>query len=413
MTEITDPNRTLITGCHIYTADPNMPDAERQIRNAALVIDGEYIHWLGAESALPEELKTTCQTQIALEGGWLLPGLIDCHTHLVYGGQRANEFQMRQAGATYSEIAQQGGGILSTVKATRAADEQRLFDNALNRLSNWHSEGVTSIEIKSGYGLTLEDELKMLKVARALGNAMPIDVYTTLLAAHTLAPEFDNQDDYIEHIIETILPAACEQELADAIDGFCEHIGFSPEQIKRLFDAAAERGLPVKLHAEQLSNLEGAKLAAGFNALSADHLEYLDEDGVKAMQEAGTVAVLLPGAFYFLRETKLPPIELLRQHQVPIAVATDSNPGSSPCQSLLLMLNMGCTLFNLTIEEALMGVTANAAKALGIDNRVGTISVGRQADLSFYAVDDLSELAYYFGSNPCQMVFKSGIRVLG
>jgi imidazolonepropionase len=399
----------LLTNCNLFTADPQ----QLTIENAAIAIKEHTIVWFGKQSELPEQFATPKQALIELDNGWLLPGLIDCHTHMVYAGNRANEFELRQQGVSYQDIAKSGGGILATVKATRAASFEQLLESSLDRIQNWLNEGVTSIEIKSGYGLDLTSELTMLKVAKALSEQMPIDVYKTLLAAHALPPEFDDKDAYIDHIIDQILPAAIEQNLVDAVDGFCESIGFSTEQIERLFKAAQQNNLKIKLHAEQLSNLQGAKLCANYQGLSADHLEHLDQASIEAMHQAGTVAVLLPGAFYFLKDTKLPPIEALRQAKVPMALATDCNPGSSPCFSLLLMLNMGCTLFGLTIEEALMGVTINAAKALGIEQQVGSISIGKQADLSYYQVEQVSELAYLFGSNPCQMVFKAGQRVMG
>jgi len=316
-------------------------------------------------------------------------------------------------GESYEEIAHQGGGILSTVKATREATEQSLLISAARRLETLLNEGVTTVEIKSGYGLNLETEMKMLRVARQLADNYPIDIKTTLLAAHALPPEYRNQaDDYINHICDEILPAVSAAKLADAVDGFCENIGFSVDQMAKVFAKAKVLNLPVKLHAEQLSNQQGTALAASYQALSADHLEYLDEAGVKAMAGSGTVAVLLPGAFYFLRETKLPPVDLLRQYQVPIAIATDCNPGSSPCNSLLLMLNMACTQFKMTTEEALMGVTKHAAQALGLQETHGQLKIDMQADFVHWMIDDPADLAYYFGNNPCRLVVKKGQPIL-
>jgi len=395
----------LYTGSHIFTAQ----GAQQQIiKNAAVAVkDGVFV-WIGKQSELPTEYKTPDKALYELDAGWLTPGLIDCHSHLVYAGNRSDEFSKRMHGISYEEIARQGGGILSTVKATRAASEESLLLLAAKRLEMLINEGVTTFEIKSGYGLDLETESRMLKVARQLGEHFPIDISTTFLGAHALPPEFDDPDKYINHVCDDMLPAISNAGLADAVDIFCESIGFNTKQTKQLFEKAKSLGLPVKIHAEQLSNQSGAKLAASYGALSADHLEYLDEDGIRAMAEAGTVAVLLPGAFYFLRETKVPPIELLRQYSVPIAIATDSNPGSSPCNSLLLMLNMACTQFNLTPEEALMGVTRNAAKALGLQQSHGQIKVGMQADMVQWSIDAPEDLAYHFGHNPCRLVIKKG-----
>ena len=316
--------------------------------------------------------------------GGRTPGLVDCHTHLVFGGSRAKEFELRLEGATYEEIARAGGGIVSTVKATREADLESLVEQTRPRLEAILAEGVTTIEIKSGYGLDLETELRMLKAARQLGREYPVEVKTTFLGAHALPPEYkDRADDYIDFVRDKVLPAAARLGLADAADAFCEKIGFTAGQTEKIFQKAAELGLPIKLHAEQLSDQGGAALAAKYKALSADHLEYVSEDGVRAMAESGTVAVLLPGAFYVLRETQLPPVDLFRKHNVPIALATDCNPGTSPVTSILLMLNMACTLFRMTPHEALKGVTINGAKALGIQDAVGTLEIGKQADSCF------------------------------
>jgi len=329
------------------------------------------------------------------------PALIDCHTHLVFGGNRAREFEMRLEGATYEEIARAGGGIVSTVTQTRDLNENELIAQALPRLDAIIAEGVATVEIKSGYGLTVADELKMLRVARRLGELRPVRVRTSYLAAHAVPPEFKGRADaYLDEVVLPGLDAAHEERLVDAVDGFCEGIAFSPDQIAHVFDRARQHGLPVKLHAEQLSNLGGAKLAASYSALSADHLEYLDADGVAAMAASGSVAVLLPGAFYFLRETQMPPLKLLREAGVPIAIATDCNPGSSPLASPLLAVNMACTLFRLTPQEALAGVTINAAKALGLTDEIGSIEPGKRAEIAIWNIADPAELAYRIAFNP-------------
>ncbi len=334
-------------------------------------------------------------------GRWITPGLIDCHTHLVHAGDRAHEFELRLAGASYEEIARAGGGIVSTMKATRAASENQLVEAAFPRLDALIAEGVTTIEIKSGYGLSLDGELKMLRAARRLNEARRVTVKTSLLAAHALPPEFASDvDGYIAHVCDVIIPAAAQAGLADAVDGFCESIGFSMAQIERVFQAAKARGMPVKLHAEQLSNSHGAALAARYGALSADHLEHLDDAGIAAMSSAGTVAVLLPGAYYFTRETRPPPIAKLRAAGVPMALATDCNPGTSPLTSLLLAMNMGATLFRLTVEECLAGVTREAARALGILDQVGTLEVGKTCDLAIWDIERPAELVYRIGANP-------------
>lgn len=335
------------------------------------------------------------------EGRWITPGLIDPHTHLIFGGDRAHEFELRLAGASYEEIARAGGGIVSTMKATREATEDQLVAAALPRLDALIAEGLTTIEVKSGYGLSLEHELKSLGAARALGRARPVSVKTTFLGAHALPPEFKGDaDGYIDLICQQMIPAVAAEGLADAVDGFCEGIGFSPAQIRRVFTTARAHGLPVKLHAEQLSNLHGAALAAEFGALSADHLEHLDEAGIAAMAGAGTTAVLLPGAYYFVRETKLPPIDALRAAGVPLALATDCNPGTSPLTSLLLTMNMAATLFRLTVDECLAGVTREAARALGLLADRGTLEAGKACDLSIWDVERPAELVYRMGFNP-------------
>lgn len=335
------------------------------------------------------------------DGRWITPGLIDCHTHLIHAGNRAHEFELRLAGASYEAIARGGGGIVSTMQATRAASKAQLVETALPRLDALIAEGVTTVEIKSGYGLTHDDEIKMLRAARTLATVRPVDVCTTFLGAHALPPEYaGDADGYIAKVCDEMLPAAAAAGLVDAVDAFCEGIGFSPAQTARVFAAARSLGLPVKLHAEQLSNLHGAQLAARAGALSADHLEHLDPAGIAAMAQAGTVATLLPGAFYFTRETQLPPVAGLRAAGVPIAIATDCNPGTSPLASILLALNMAATLFRLTVAECLLGVTRNAARALGLGGETGTIEAGKRCDLAIWDVARPAELVYRMGQNP-------------
>ncbi len=359
----------------------------------AVVVSGEQIEQLVPASELSVEQRAGCE--LVASGGVMTPGLIDCHTHLVYAGHRAAEFEQRLEGASYADIAAAGGGILSTVRAVRAASEDELVEQARPRLQTLMADGVTTIEFKSGYGLSLEDELKMLRAARRLGDELPVRVLTTFLGAHALPPEFDGRPDaYIDEICQRMLPAVAEVGLADAVDVFCEHIAFSPVQCERVFETATRLGLPVKIHAEQLSNQHGTALAARYGALSADHLEWLDQDGVDAMAEAGMVATLLPGAFLTLKETRLPPIQALREAGVPMAVATDGNPGSSPLFQLTLMLNLACTLFGLTPTEALRGVTAHAARALGLQGRAGELAEGQRADFCLWRIDDPVELAY-------------------
>ena len=379
------------------------------IDGGALAVEGGRLAWVGPESELPGPAETLARTVSDLGGRWVTPGLIDCHTHLVYGGNRAAEFELRLKGASYEEIARAGGGIISTVEATRQAGEETLFQAALPRLAALMAEGVTTIEIKSGYGLNLEHELKQLRVARQLGAVLPVTVTTTFLGAHAVPPDSD-AEAYSESVV-AMMPEVAASGLADAVDAFCESIAFSPEQTARVFQAARHHRLPVKLHADQLSDLGGAALAARFGALSADHLEYTSEDGVAAMAEAGTVAVLLPGAFYVLRETKLPPMESFRASGVPIALATDSNPGSAPVTSLLLMLSMGCTFFRLTPEDALAGVTRHAAKALGLQDSHGTLEVGKVADLCVWDIETPAELAYRVGYNPLAFALKAGVPI--
>lgn len=388
----------VLTDANIATMDPTRDTPYGIIKNAALAIKNGEIVWLGEQASLPS-FDVFATPTLSIKGQWLTPGLIDCHTHLVFAGSRAQEFEQRLQGVSYEQIAAQGGGIASTVKATRAADREQLFVDAKDRLNTLLKEGVTTVEIKSGYGLDTENEIKLLEVARLLGEHHPIDIRTTFLGAHALPKEYKGRaDEYIDLVCNEMLEQVVAGGLADAVDVFCENVGFSYEQTKRVFAVAAKHNLPVKCHAEQLSNQHGAELVAEFNGLSADHIEYLDEQGVEAMAKAGTVAVLLPGAFYFLRETKQPPIELLNQYKVPIAIASDFNPGTSPLCSVQLMMNMACTLFRLTPEQALAGVTCNAAKALGLNDR-GVLKVGARADIAHWQISHPSQLSYQFGVN--------------
>lgn len=387
----------LLTDLHVATmAHGDAPYG--MIRDAAIAIQDGKIAWVGPQTDVPADFAGLDQR--SLGGRVVTPGLIDCHTHIVHGGDRAVEFEMRLNGASYEEVARAGGGIVSTVTATRAASEDELLAQALRRVDVLIAEGVTTIEIKSGYGLDTETELRMLRVARMIADQRPIRVKTTFLGAHATPAEYAGRDDhYVDEVCIPALRAAHAEGLVDAVDGFCEGIAFQPAQIARVFDVARDLGLPVKLHAEQLSNLGGAKLAASYGALSADHIEYLDEPGVRAMADAGTVAVILPGAFYTLRETQQPPVALLRKHKVPMALATDINPGSSPLNSILLTMNMGCTLFRMTPEEALRGVTQHAAAALGLAD-LGTIAPGQVADLAVWDIAEPAELSYRIGFNP-------------
>jgi len=367
-------------------------------RGAVVAEDGRIVY-AGAEADMPGA-SGNAET-IDCEGRWITPGLIDCHTHLVYAGNRANEFEMRLAGATYEEVARAGGGIVSSVKGVRAASEDELVAQSLPRLDALMAEGVTTIEIKSGYGLDLASEAKSLRAACRLGTERPVSVRTTFLGAHALPAEANgDKDAYIDLVANKMLPAIAGEGLADAVDGFCEGIAFSTEQMARVFDAAEAAGLPVKLHADQLSNLHGAALAARYGALSADHLEYTDEAGAAAMAKSGTVATILPGAFYFIRETKKPPVDLFRRHGVKMAVATDSNPGTSPLTSLLLTMNMAATLFGMTVDECLAGVTREAARALGLLAETGTLEAGKSADLAIWDIERPAELVYRMGFNP-------------
>ena len=399
--------KTLWQHCNVATMANGMYSI---IEDAAIVTRDGYIEWIGPRQQLPT--GEYGQTH-GLEGAWVTPGLIDCHTHTVFGGNRSGEFEQRLQGVSYAEIAAAGGGIASTVRATRAASEEDLFASARQRLLCLLRDGVTSVEIKSGYGLSLESERKILRVIRRLGEELPVTVRSTCLAAHALPPEYkDRADDYIEHICSEMLPALAAEGLVDAVDAFCEYLAFSPAQVERVFKVAQQLGLPVKLHAEQLSSLHGSSLAARYQALSADHLEFMTEQDAIAMAESGTVAVLLPGAFYFLRETQLPPMEALRKHGVKIAIASDLNPGTSPGLSLRLMLNMACTLFRMTPEEALAGVTQHAATALGMGETHGSLEPGKVADFVAWNIDRPADLAYWLGGDLDKRVVRNGVDVV-
>lgn len=382
---------------------------ERIIERGALVVERNHLAWVGAIDELPREYRRAETTEIDVAGALITPGLIDCHTHLVYAGQRARDFELRLQGSGYEDIARAGGGIRATVAATRAADEQQLYAQTQARLQTMIAQGLTTIEIKSGYGLSYEHEERMLRIARKLGQSHAVGVRTSYLAAHALAPEYEGRSDaYIEAVCEW-LPQLHAQGLIDAVDVFCDEIGFSLSQTRRVFDSARALHVPLRLHAEQLSNQHGAALAAHLGALSCDHLEYLDAAGVKAMAAHGTVAVLLPGAYYFLRQTQAPPVHQLRAAGVPIAIATDHNPGTSPVLSPLFVLNMACVLFGLTPWEALRGATANAARALGLNSTHGSLTVGRRADFVIWDAAHPSELAYYVGRNACRQRVYGGV----
>lgn len=397
----------LFTNVHLATMAGD--EGYGEIRDAAIAVKDGRIAWLGPQADMPPGLAAQAVTVHDGGGSWLTPGLIDCHTHIVHAGNRSDEFEARLNGATYEDIARAGGGIMSTVRATRAASEDELLRQSLPRVRSLLAEGVTTIEIKSGYGLTLESEAKMLHAARRIGRELPVRVATTFLGAHALPPEFAGRaDDYVDEVIKMIAPLAAEG-LVDAVDAFCERIGFSHEQTERVFQAAQAQGLPVKLHAEQLSDQRGAELTARYNGLSADHLEHLSEAGVAAMAAAGTVAVLLPGAYYFLRDTTPPPVAALREAGVSMAVATDCNPGTSPMTSLLLAMNMACTLWRLTPQEALAGVTRHAARALGLQQEIGTLAVGKRADFALWRIARPADLSYAIGLNPCRGVANAGI----
>lgn len=392
-------------GFHLAT----MTDGQYHcIENAAIGVNNQVIHWIGKQVDLPDH---HAKTKHDLGGGWVTPGLIDCHTHLIFGGNRANEFEQRLNGVSYKEIAENGGGIAASVTSTRQENVRQLTESATRRLHALMKDGVTTLEIKSGYGLSLEHEVKMLQVARSLSDVCSVDIRTTCLAAHALPPEFKGRaDDYINYVCDDVLPKIAALDLADAVDAFCENIGFSPEQVERVFNAAGSLGMPVKLHAEQLSSLGGTTLAAKYKALSADHLEFITEQDVIAMANSGTVAVLLPGAFFTLKETQKPPIDLLRQYKVPMAIATDANPGTSPVLSLRLMMNMACTLFGLTPEEALAGATVHAAKALGLSGTHGELRLGQAADFVCWDVESPGELSYWLGGDLLKYRIKSGER---
>lgn len=390
------------------TVPSTLPDPNARTENLdTLVVQNGLLAWLGSREALPPAYQGLPHHTVS--DSWLTPGLVDCHTHLVYGGQRAREFAMRLEGASYEDIARAGGGIVSTVQATRQASESELFASATPRLQNLMAEGVCAIEIKSGYGLSLAHERKQLRVARQLGEHFGVTVRSTFLGAHALPPEYAGRSgDYIQLVCEEMLPALAEEGLVDAVDVFCERIAFSISETEQVFKVADRLGLPVKLHAEQLSAMGGAELAASYGALSCDHIEHLTEAGVHAMHAAGTVAVLLPGAFYALRDTQVPPIAALRAAGVPMAVSTDHNPGTSPTQSLLLMMNMACTVFRLTVPEVLAGVTRHAAQALGLQSTHGALHVGQKANLVFWHLSDWTELAYAFGTRPMATIVRNG-----
>lgn len=392
--------------CHIATMQNGHYSS---IEQGAIVTSGQHIHWIGAEHDLPADEYAE---RIDLNGAWVTPGLIDCHTHSVFGGNRSVEFEKRLQGVSYAEIAASGGGIASTVRATREATEEQLLASALKRIRSMQRDGVTTIEIKSGYGLDYANERKMLRVIRQVAEVLPMTVKSTCLAAHALPPEYKDQSDaYIEHICTEMLPKLHAEGLVDAVDAFCEHLAFSPAQVERVFKAAQALNLPVKLHAEQLSALGGSSLAARYHALSADHLEYMTEDDVKAMAAAGTIAVLLPGAFYLLRETQLPPMQSLLEHGVRIALSSDLNPGTSPALSLRLMLNMGSTLFRLTPEQALAGVTLHAAHALGLQDTHGSLEQGKVADFVAWDIEHPSEIVYWLGGDLPKRIVQHGVEV--
>lgn len=391
----------LFTNVHLAT----MEDGYGERRDAALAVRAGRIAWIGARGEAPPAARThDCG------GAWMTPGLVDCHTHVVHAGNRSDEWEARLNGATYEDIARAGGGIMSTVRATRQADVEALVAASLPRVRALLAEGVTTLEIKSGYGLELGAEERMLRAARRIGELLPVRIATTFLGAHALPPEFaGRQDAYVDEVCSRMLPALAGQGLVDAVDAFCEGIGFTHAQTERVFAAAGRLGLPVKLHAEQLSNQRGAELVARHGGLSADHLEHLTPEGIAAMAQAGTVAVLLPGAYYFLRETTMPPIAALREAGVAMAVATDCNPGTSPLSSLLLAMNMACTLWRLTPQEALLGATAHAALALGLQAEIGTLTVGKRADLALWDIARPADLAYAIGFNPCRGVVNGGV----
>jgi imidazolonepropionase len=402
-------HETLIVDVHLATMVAG-GEPYGAVRDGAVALSGGRIDWLGPAWELGAAPQLLAERVIPGRGGWLTPGLVDCHTHLVFGGDRVDEFERRLQGVSYEGIARAGGGIRSTVRRTREASAAALLRSARTRLGTLVEHGVTTVEVKSGYGLEVAAELRMLEVARALGHSHAVDVYGTLLGAHALPPEYESdRAGYVRLVADEMIPRAAREGLADAVDAFCEGIAFTPEECAHVFEAARAHGLPVRLHADQLSDGGGAALAARFGARSADHLEHTSEPGVRALAEAGTVAVLLPGAFYFLRESKAPPVALLRRHGVPIALGSDLNPGSSPLLSPLLVANMGAVLFGLTPEEALAGITRVAAAALGVSEDRGTLEPGKRADLALWDVKHPAELSYWIGGNPLRLVFKDGV----
>ena len=406
MNPLPDKIDTLFINCHLATMTGN---AFSIIKDASLAVTGKSISWFGRQKDLPDHVETICQNLVDCKDGWILPGFVDCHTHLVWGGSRSNEFEMRLSGASYEEISKKGGGISSTVLSTRKASKDELFNAASKRVSALLSRGVTTLEIKSGYGLNLENELKLLEVISRLDKTFPLHIEATFLGAHALPPEFaNNSDGYIDLVTQTMLPAVKDQKIATAVDVFCERIGFTLAQTKRVFETAKDLGFNIKLHAEQLSDSNGAALAAQFSALSCDHLEYLSLSGAKKMARHNVAAVLLPGAFYFLKETQKPPIKFFRDLAIPMAVSTDLNPGSSPVHSMTLILNMACMLFDLTCEEALLGATINGAKALDLDLSKGSIEKGKDADLVVWDIDTPADLCYLAGLTPIKMVMIEG-----
>lgn len=396
-------------GGNLATLDPDL-EGYGEIRNGALASRRGRIVWVGPQVDLPGAPRDLARDVVELSGEWITPGLVDCHTHLIFGGDRSGEFEARLKGASYEEIARAGGGIRTTLKATREATEESLLRSAVPRFLTLHSEGVTTLEVKSGYGQDPESELRMLRVARRLGESPSVDVQTTLLAAHVLPPEFDGRrEEFLEMVREEMIPRAITEGLADAVDAFCEDIAFSVDECREVLRTGRDAGLGVRLHADQLTDGGGAALAAELGALTADHLEYTSPAGVQAMARAGTVAVLLPGAFHFIRETHPPPVADFREYGVPIAVATDLNPGSSPLNSILTAMNLACTLFGLTPEESLRGVTENAARALGLLGDRGTLEQGKLADLAIWEIGHPRELCYWMGARPCTGVVKNGL----
>ena len=405
-TKLPDKVDTLFINCHLATMADN---ALSIIKKAALAVTGTSISWVGKKKDLPKNFKTRCQNVINCNNGWILPGFVDCHTHLVWAGSRSNEFEMRLNRAAYEEISKKGGGILSTVKATRKASKDELFILASKRVDALLKQGITSLEIKSGYGLNLETELKILDVIKQLDKTYPLHIEATFLGAHALPPEFaGNPDGYIDLVTRTMLPKVKAQKIATAVDVFCEHIAFTLPQTKKVFEKAKNIGFNIKLHAEQLSDSNGAALASEFNALSCDHLEYLSLSGAKKMAQHNVTAVLLPGAYYFLKETQKPPVDTFRELKIPMAISTDLNPGSSPVHSMTLILNMTCMLFDLTCEEALLGATINGARALGLEQSKGSITAGKDADLVVWDIDTPADLCYLAGLTPINMVMIKG-----